>query len=184
MDKVSLVLLVILAVGLIYLFQYEPLITYSVVAEADGLGISTELFPLSKEVPMGGELTVATRIDTHLDENVDVTMSYVIRNDNKDIVFQKSKTLAVEKTAQITDNVRLLSSLGQGLYVLDVEVSYGNVKKTEQEEFRIMEEMDWGFIKDKKVILALTILAVFVLFLIRLWVQDRKIKEVLKIRRK
>ena len=75
-------------------------------ARTDGIDLSVEMFPLSREIQQGETIIVYARMDTHEDEIADVIISYRIKNNEGLIVFESLETIAVEKTAKvIKDNV-------------------------------------------------------------------------------
>ena len=155
-------------------------ITSFAVGEDDTVGINVDLFPLSREIRPGDDVRVDTRIDTHDDEIVDVTISYAITNNKGMVVFQKSKTLAVERTAKVMDNLMIHRTLDPGPYLVEVEINYGNVRKVEKDTFNVIKvpvEVTFG---NKEAVLLLIMLIMLTIFFVLLWIQNRRVNKILK----
>lgn len=155
-------------------------ITSFAVGEDGAVGINVDLFPLSREILPGDDVRVDTRIDTHDDEIVDVTISYTITNNKGMAVFQKSKTLAVERTAKVMDNLMIHRTLDPGPYLVEVEINYGDVRKLEKDTFTVVKvpvEVTFG---NKEAVLLLIMLIMLTFFFVLLWIQHRRVNRILK----
>lgn len=181
MKRGVIILIILLAIGLIYfLDQNNNFITSFTTAQSDDVEVNVDLFPLSKEIQPGDDIRVATRIDTNEDEEVDVVISYTITNNKGIMVFQKSKTLAVERTAKVTDNLMIHKTLDPGPYLVDVEVSYKDKRKVERETFNVVAEPVKITFGDKEATLLLIVLIMLIIFFILLILQHRRLKRLFK----
>jgi len=176
MDKGIIVLIIIVALGLISFIDQKGITSFAV--SSGGTGVVVDLFPLSREISRGGDIRVATRIDTDTAEEIDVTIEYTITNNQGIVVFQKSKTLAVKQTATISDQLMVHRTLDPGPYLVDVEVSYEGVRKIERDTFQVVAGPVDTF--DNKDSLLSVMLVILLIFLILLWLQYRKVNRILK----
>lgn len=174
-------------VSILYLSQSDNLITSFITgvtgeatSDTDDLEVIIDLFPLSREIQQGDYIRVSARIDTNKDEEVDVTIEYTITNNKGLVVFQKSKTLAVERTAKVTDNLIIHKSLDPGSYLVDIEVSYDNNRKLERDTFHVVAEPVEITFGNKETTLLLILLIILIIFFILLWIQNKRIKKILE----
>ncbi|MBI2134829.1 hypothetical protein HYU09_02485 [Candidatus Woesearchaeota archaeon] len=174
------VLVVIIAVAsLFFLNQNTNFLTSFAIAE-DNVGVNVDLYPLSREIKPGDDIRVSTRIDTGEKEILDVAISYTI-TDNRGIqVFQKSRTFAVEKTATVTDTLNIHRTLDPGPYLVDVEVSYKDKRKSEKDTFNVVAEPTEITFGNREAILLLIILIMLIIFFVLLWIQNRRVSRIIK----
>ena len=92
---------------------------------------------------------------------------------NKGIeVFQKSKTIAVSKTAKVTDNLMIHRTLDPGPYLVDVEVSYEDIRKVERDTFEVVSEpvaLSFGYTE-----ITFLLIIMLIIFFILLWIKNRR----------
>ena len=177
MDKGIIVLIIIVALGLIAFIDQKGITSFA--SLSGGTGVVVDLYPLSREISQGGNIRVATRIDTDTAEEIDVTIEYTITNNQGIVVFQKSKTLAVEQTVTISDQLMIHRTLDPGPYLVDVEVSYEGIRKIERDTFQVVAApVEVTF--DNKDSLLSVMLVILLIFLILLWLQYRKVNRILK----
>lgn len=178
MDKGFIALTVLIVLGLFALIDQNNITSFAV--SSDGTRVVVDLYPLSREINQGGDIRVATRIDTDSDEEIDVTIEYTITNNQGIVVFQKSKTLAVQRTVTVSDQLMIHRTLDPGPYLVEVEVSYEGVRKIERDTFHVVAtpvEVTFG---NREALLLLIVLIMLIIFLILLWVQNRRVNKILK----
>ena len=166
-----------LALVLVLNAKNNDFLTSFVTSEAGTFDINVDLYPLSREIQPGEGIRAATRIDTHKDEKVDVTIQYTITDNSGLTVFQKSNTLAVEKTAQVNENLMIHKSLEPGSYLVDVEVIYDSMRKTERDTFTVVKEKAEVSFTEKEATLLLVVLLMLIIFFILLVLQHRQLKK-------
>ena len=150
-------------------------------ARTDGIDLSVEMFPLSREIQQGETIIVYARMDTHEDEIADVIISYRIKNNEGLIVFESLETIAVEKTAKVIENLRVPRTLDSGTYFVDVEFRHRDIVKLERRTFEIVGKpveislgRSWLYV----------ITVVLFIFFILLLIQIRRINELSKFQEK
>ena len=180
MKRSIIVLIVFLVIGLIFLLDQNNNFITSFATKTDDIGVTIDLFPLSREIPPGGNIRVSTRIDTNTFEEIDVTLGYTITNNKGIVVFQKSKTLAVQRTAKVTDNLMIHRTLDPGPYLVDVEVMIGDRIIGERDTFQVVAEPVEVTLGNFETILLLIVFIMLIIFLIMLWIKNRRVKEILK----
>ena len=164
---------------ILFLNQNTNFLTSLAIAE-DNVGVNVDLYPLSREINPGDDIRVSTRIDTNEDEKLDATIIYTI-TDNKGVqVFQKSRTLAVERTAAVTDTLNIHRTLDPGPYLVDVEVSYKDKRKSEKDTFNVVAQPAEIKFGNREAILLLVILIMLIIFFVLLWVQNRRVSKIIK----
>lgn len=164
------VLLVLSIITLIYFLQ-----TQFTTAQSDSVQINVDLFPLSRELKQGELIRAVTRIDTNKYEMVNIVISYSITNNEGIEVFQKSKTIAVSKTAKITDNLMIHRTLDPGPYLVDVDISYEDVRKKEREIFEVVADtiaLAFGYRE-----LTFLLIIILIIFFILLWIKSKRAKN-------
>lgn len=182
MKRGIIILIVFLAIGSVFFLQAQNnnFITSFITAQTDKVEVNVDLFPLSREIQQGDDVRVVMRIDTHEDEGVDVSLSYTIINNKGLVVFQKSKTLAVKRTAKVFDYLMIHKTLDPGPYLVDVEVSYKDTRKLERDTFEVVAEPIEITFGDKEATLLLIVLIMLIIFFILLWIQNRRVNKILK----
>jgi len=186
MKRGVIVLIVFLAIILIFFLQTQNnnFIT-SFATKTDNIDVKIDLSPLSREIKQGENIRVSTRIDTHDYDMIDVGMNYIITNDKGIVVFQKSRTLAVERTAKVIETLMIHKTLDPGSYLVDVEVKGTGRIKVERDTFEVVaepvvaepSEITFG---NKEATLLLIVLIMLIIFFILLWIQNRKVDKILK----
>lgn len=175
----ALAILAVLAL-ILFLNQNTNFLTSFATVQDDNVDINVDLFPLSREINPGDDIRVSTRIDTDEDEILDATISYTITNNKGIVVFQKSRTLAVERTAAVTDTLNIHRTLDPGPYLVDVEVGYDGKRKSEKDTFNVVAlpaEITFG---NREAVLLLVILIMLIIFFALLWLQNRRVSKIIK----
>lgn len=175
----ALAALAVLAL-ILFLSQDTNFLTSFATVQDDNVNINVDLFPLSREIKPGDDIRVSTRIDADEDEILDATISYTITNNKGIAVFQKSRTLAVERTAAVTDTLNIHRTLDPGPYLVDVEVDYNGKKKTEKDTFNVVAEPQEITFGNREAILLFVILVMLIIFFALLWLQNRRVSKIIK----
>ena len=181
MNKGIIALIILFVLGLTFFLEQEyNMITSFAVSSTENARVTIDLFPLSREIPVGGDIRVSTRIDTDTFEEIDVILRYTITNNKGIVVFQKSKTLAVQRTAKVTDNLMIHRTLDPGPYLVDVEVMIGDRILGERDTFNVVAEPIKVTLGNFEAYLLLIVFIMLVMFLILLWIQNRRVNKILK----
>ena len=107
-------------------------------------------------------------------------MSYTITNDKGIVAFQKSKTLAVERTAKVTDNLMIHKTLDPGPYLVDVEASYDDTVKRERDTFTVVGLPAEPELNKYDSAMLLILIILMIAFIILLWVHNRRVNKMVK----
>lgn len=165
------VLLILSIITLIYFLQIQ-----FITAQDDNVQVNVDLFPLSREIEKGELIRAVTRIDTNKNELIDIVINYTITNNGGLEVFQKSKTLAVSKTAKVTENYLMIhKSLDPGPYLVNVEVIYGDTRKVERATFNVVAEpvaLAFGYRE-----LTFLLIVILIISFILLWIKSKRAKN-------
>ncbi len=123
MKKRKLLLLsVMLAFSLVFIFYSKPLLLLA------GQATNQDLFNLEVEIPetyeeilAGEDLWFTTTVLNLANTNrIDIVLKYEILDVNGELKILKSETVAVETKASVVGNLKVPTSLEQGLYFLRV----------------------------------------------------------------
>jgi len=181
MNKGIIVLIVLFALGFVFfLEQNSNFITSFAISQTENTRVTIDLFPLSREIPPGGDIRVSTRIDTNTFEEIDVILRNTITNDKGIVVLQKSKTLLVQRTAKVTDYLRIHESLESGPYLVEVEIMIGDRIVGEKDTFYVVAEPVEVTLGNREALLLLVVLIMLIMFFILLWIQNRRVNKILK----
>lgn len=111
-------------------------------------------------------------------ENVDVFIDYIIKDDQGNEIVKEHDTMAIKNSANFAKNIKLPEDLALGKYAFYVKITYDGKIASASSWFNIGKRSDEFY---RKIYLLLIFLIVLVIILlIYIWKRNRKIKKYYK----
>ncbi len=149
----------------------QSIITGEAVARPSKImDVIVKIFEDSLVVNPGGKVVAELILyNLGLDEIKDATLSYSVMDEAGDIIVKEvSETIAIHTKAQLVKKIQLPNNIKEGIYYLQVKVSYNSDSATARANFEVMSKSQINFVQFNSILIIIAIIIlIVVLFCVR-----------------